>query len=791
MFRNYLTVAIRNLFRHRLYTLINILGLAVGLGCCIVLFLYIKTELSFDRNHERLAQIHRLLRETRLDDGSVRVSDRTSGALPSALEQAFPEVQRALGVLQLRGWLGCEGRDLGWASICLAGPEIFEVFSLPLAAGDSRTALDKPASVLVTEEMAKRVFGDQNPIGKVLTINNDITRLRHRQLTVTGVLRDLPRTTSLRFGLLMSPPPDFEGMWQGWVTDHTSRDVRTYVLLPSGYDPTQLERKLPDFMARHMGDDVAARNTYHIQPLRRVRLYSSADYGIPSGGDIARVRFLAIISLLILSIACVNFVNLTTARSAHRTREVGVRKAVGAHRLQLARQFLGESLVLVVVSFAVGLWLVVLLLPEFNALVGTALTLDESELVSFGPWLFVLSLMVSLLAGAYPALYLSSLRPFDVLKGKWRAGSGAVTLRKGLVVFQFAASTLLVTGTAVVYTQVDSMSNRDLGFSKEHVLSLWVYNRNAALRPIADAVKREFLQHPGILSATVLLGRITAPYFATVRPEGTPKDVGMHTISGDEDVLSVYGLELAAGRNIARPGEYLLNESAVESLGWANPIGKEMGWIGEDMPRGPVVGVVKDFHFQSLHEPIRPLFISFCPFPQTLTMRLNSENLAATMSFLKERYEERVGQAFGYRFLDTRIGDLYRNEQRTGQTLLVFGGLALFVACLGLFGLAAFAAEQRTREVGIRKTLGATVASIVALLSKELVGLVCLANAIAWPIAWYAADSWLENFAYRIEVGWDLLAVSLVLSLMIVMLTVGYQAIRTAVANPIAALRHE
>lgn len=791
MLRNYLVIAWRNLLRWKIYSFINIFGLAVGLACCILLLLYVQHELSYDRHHERLDQIHRVLRETRMDDGSTTVSDGTSGALAAALERDFPAVQEAVRLLQIWGWVEHEGKGF-LQPICVAGPEILDVFTYPLVKGDPRTALEKPLSVLLTEETARLYFGEEDPMGKVLLLNHDIHPLRHRELMVTGVLKDLPRTSTFRFGFLMTPPSDFVGtFWDEWTKGLSWKPIKTFIMLPGGYDSTELERKLPQFMAQYMGDETAANNAYHLQPLRRIHLYSTMDYGMVGPGDIARVRLLTVIALLIMAIACANFVNLATARSGHRTREVGVRKAIGVQRRQLAFQFLGESLLLVMASFGLALVLVELALPEFSALMDAELILDGKQLVHFAPYFLFLVLSVSLFAGIHPALYLSSFKPVEVLKGKGKTGAGRGWLRKGLVVFQFAVSTLLIICTAAVYYQVDYMSNQRLGFDKDQVISLWVYNKNSRLRSVAETVKNDFLQHPGVLKATVLLGVIPNPYLATVRPQGKAENMQMYTISGDEDMLDVYGIELVAGRNIARPGEFLLNETAVKRLGWADPIGKEMQWIGEDVPRGPVVGVVKDFHFQSYHEPIKPFFVSFCPFPQTLTLRLRPENLKATMEFLEEKYERWVGQSFWYQFLDDRIDTLYRAEKRVGQALSIFGTLALFVACLGLFGLAAFAAELRTKEVSIRKVLGATVSHIILLLSKEFVVLVCLANAIAWPLAWYATGQWLDNFAYRIELGWGFFVLAGGLGLAIALLTLSTQAIRAASANPVDALRHE
>jgi putative ABC transport system permease protein len=512
---------------------------------------------------------------------------------------------------------------------------------------------------------------------------------------------------------------------------------------------------------------------------------------VRSNGDIERIRFLSLVSVIVLLFACVNFVNLATARSAHRTREVGVRKAVGARRWQLAVQFLGESLILVVASFSLALLFAKLSLPLFNDLLQTSLIFTIDDFLAFAPMMILLVAMVALLAGAYPAFYLSSFRPVEVLKGKRQTRSGASKFRKGLVIFQFAVSTVLVIGIGVVYSQIRYMGSQQTGIERELIVGLRIFNLNGALRPIADTVKNEFLQHPGVLRASVMFGTLTGPVLTTARFEDHPEDIQMDAIGADEDVLDVYGLELAAGRNIERSGEYLINQKAAEKLGWDRPLGKALKWVKEDKAPGQVVGVLKDFHFYALREPIRPLFIGFCPFPQTLELRLSPHNLADTIVFLERKFKERVGESYPISFLGDRIDNKYRREERIGKALLIFGALAILIAGLGLFGLAAFTVELRTREVGIRKTLGATVSNVAMLMSREFVLLMIAANAIAWPLAWYAVERWFENYAYRIEFGPSFFVLSALVGLGVVILTVSYQAVKAATSDPVDALRHE
>ena len=432
-----------------------------------------------------------------------------------------------------------------------------------------------------------------------------------------------------------------------------------------------------------------------------------------------------------------------------------------------------------------------LLLPEFNDLLRTSLTLRVEDLIGFAPYVVLLIVIVSVIAGAYPALHLSGFRPVETLKGSWTAGKRVASLRKGLVIFQFSVSALLVIATAVAYSQIRYMSNQQVGFEKDLIVSLRVFNLNGALRPIADTVKNDFLRHPGVLKASVVFGRLTSPVLVTARPDGHPEGVQIYAIGADEDLVDVYGLALASGRNIRGTGEYLINQTAAKTLGWDDPIGKELSWQTEDAVDGHVVGVLEDFNFQSYREPIRALMVTACPFPQHLELRLSPHNLHETMTFLRETFERRVGMPYSGYFLDARIEDMYVNERRVGQALMISGSLAILVACLGLFGLAAFAAEQRTKEVGIRKVLGATVADITMLISKEFVLLVAVANAIAWPLAWHLLNGWLDGFAYRIDLGPSFFALSAAVGLGVVLITVSYQAIKASTSDPVNALRQE
>jgi len=792
MLRNYFVVSLRSLLRHKVYASVNIIGLATGLTCCILLLLFVQSELSYDHHHERLDEIHLVLHEILREDGSAAVSRGTPGALAPMLRSGYPGVLDAVRLCHMGGTVvrpsGLAGPE-DRRSFRVVDPGVLAVFTFPLIAGDSRTALDAPSSILVTEKMTHLYFGDEDPMGQALIIDNGT--FERAQFTVTGVLAELPYTSNVRFDFLVSAPPGFWSRqhWSEWRSDVSWADVMTFVVMSPEHGGAEMESRLPEFVMRHVGD-AAVNSRFYVQPLDRGHLHSKADYGITEGtGDIVHIRLLATVALLVLVIACANFIILSTARSVRRAREVGVRKAIGGHRWQLACQFFGESSILVATASILALGMAHLALPGFNRLAHTTLTLNLLSSAQFGPYFAVLVLIAALLAGGLPALHQSSFGSVGVLAGTRQDGREGMRWRRGLVVFQFAVSAFVLIGTAVVYAQVDYMVHPATGSDRDHVVSLLVQNLRSELIAAPKAVKEEFLQHPGVRQATILMSAIGDEEFflKEVTAEGQREAVSMYTLSGDDDLLGVYGIELIAGRNIARPGEYLLNETAVALLGWQDPIGKELIW----KEPGPVVGVVKDFHYQSLRERIRPLFVTFCPWPSYLVLRLSREDLPETLAFLRAKYEERVGEKFAYRFLDDQLAFQYRGESSFGRVLSVFGIVAVSVACLGLFGLAASTAEARRKESGIRKVLGATAAQILRTLTAESIGLVCLAHLLVWPVAWYASRRWLEQFAYGIELGWPLFVAPAGLALMVALPALFCHATKIAWENPVLALRHE
>ena len=796
MLRNYITVAVRNLLRHKLYSAITICGLAMGMACCILILLFTQYETGYDRFHGFAGRIYRVIR--RVGDEKVRFSGRTSAPLAEALQDNFPEVLAAIRVRQ-DSWAAIQyGERTFTARLCVADASLLEVFTFPLLKGDPETVLAEPFSMVISEKAARTHFGNQEPIGQVITVETR-SFTGKGAYTITGILRDLPDRSSIQFDFLTATPGRGRpgGPWHGW-TDSPWTPQETYILLREGALPGQLEQKLPGLVAQHRGASAPEHLTYHLQPLTRMYLHSQVDYGLQTSGNIHHVYQFSALAFFLLLIACINFTNLATARSSTRALEAGLRKVVGARRGQLMMQFLGESLLLSLLALIVALALVELVLPRFSAFVRKDLGLFNNLWVCLGVSGIVLG--AGVLAGCYPAFFLSAFRPAQVLKGSLIAGPSGSWFRSGLVIFQFSVSIALIVGTLIVSGQVAYLNGKDLGFDKERVVIVRVFTTRPALRDQYRTVKHAFLQHPNVRQATVFQGRLGwGPYRAEgVRPEGRAgEDWAMMRLAADGDFLATLKMDLVAGQNLSGeiPGGVVLNETAVKTLGWDDPLGKRFGWRdGRQEQDGTVIGVVRDFHIRSLHEKIEPVFMVYTP-PRFwyLALRIGPGNFRETLSFLEQTWSQFIpDHSLSWMFLSHGSWNKkYRAEMRFSQMMNGFSVLAIVIACLGLFGLASFTTERRTREIGIRKTLGASVPGIMFLLTGDLVKLVLFANAIAWPIAYYTMGYWLQNFAYRISVGTGFFVLGGALALGIALLTVSYLAAKAALANPVDALRYE
>jgi len=801
MLHHYLVTAIRNLLRDRYYSLLNTTGLAIGMACCVLAYLYVRHELSFDGFHTRKDDIYGIVREVRQPDGTSTCNTRTCAPMAPALLAEFPQIEAATRALNWYVWVrhGDRGFD---ERIYLVDPNFLEFFDFPLVRGDRRTALSEPFSMVITEEMARRFFGDEDPIGKVLSIHKADAA---GDYTVTGVVHRPANTTfRLHFDFLTSQlTPITRDLWSRWdmIT------VQTFIRLPPGKGPVSLLPHLPAFLARHEAAEVTDNTTYHLQALTRMHLYEDADFG-GSSGHIGYVTQIALLGVLILVIACINFANLGSARSLRRAQEIGMRKAVGAHRRQLIGQFLGESVLTALAALVLAVPLARLLLPVFCQFVNRPLGFAAVDLTSLAGALSLIALTGGLLAGAYPALVASRLSPEDALHRGPGRGIGAAWVRRGLVILQLSASTCLVLCTTIIYTQLTYIDHKELGFDSDHVIIVPIFRESRdmtedpteRLSMRVESVKSAFLQHPDILSASASLyvaGHVRArpEPVRTRQPEATWR---IRTQEVDEDYLGTLGLDLVSGSNFTgttadRAGlSLLVNGAAARLLPWDDPVGRRLYWPGSDRA-GTIVGVVADFHLETLHQPIAPLILAN---DRTafwdLSLRVSSHDLPGVIAFLEETWNRYCSiRTFRYFLLDQWLADHYRPEKVYAGLLGSGAVIGVLVASLGVLGLTALSVEQRMAEVGVRRLLGATPAQVLALLSREAAVLTAIATALAWPLSWFLMQSWLQNYAYRIDLGVGPFLAVAAAALLLSLITVSCQAMRAASLNPVKALRME
>ena len=780
---NYVKVAIRKIRRHKGYSFINISGLAIGMACCFFVFLWVQDELSFDRFHSNVKEIYRVLLNPQDTDiyGSYG-----PGPLGPALKADYPEIinftrtfGEANGPLKYRNQV-FTGKVRG------VDNSFFEMFTFPFIKGDSKNCLSEPRSIVLTEKMAAILFHEEDPLGK--TVGFEWWGTWHN-LKVTGVIENVPSNSHLYFDYLL--PFEFV-TWSGMtIEDWDVVAYQTYVLLPENANSSAVQEKIAGTVQRHFPESPY---TLYLEPLTRIHLYN-----FPGGGPITYVYIFSIIGALILCIACINFMNLSTARSMERAREVGMRKVVGSTRAQLVKQFLGESVLLSFISFILALILVQLLLPSVNKIVGKPLMLLHS-----GSPLFIflgMAILTGILSGSYPAVFLSGFRPVLVIKGHMRSGSQNIRVRKFLVIGQFIVSIALITGTLVIYQQLLYVRNTDMGINKSHVINMEL---RGGLRSQYGTIKSELLRNPDIQAVSAT----NASFFKRfgtdkIGWEGKPEDkrIFMAIHSVDFDYQKIFDIQMAQGRYFSRdfPTDIsdgiIVNETAAKIMGMGSPVGQRIScWIPFDPRRsGTIVGVAKDFHFRSLHEKISPLIIVIAPgWFMDAYIRIKPENVAETLGFIEKTIKEFAPDfPLEYSFLDEDIDNLYKTEQRIGNLARYGTFLAILIACLGLFGLASFTAEKRTKEIGIRKVLGASVSGIVLLLTKEFTKWVIVANLIAWPIAYFVMSRWLQNFAHHINIGIGMFLLAAALALVTALITVSFQAVKTATSNPVDSLRYE
>ncbi len=791
MFKNYLKVVLRNIAKHKGYTFINIAGLAIGLGCCILILLYIQVELSYDRFHQNADQIYRVVSEFG-EKGSARLGANTSYPIAPNLKADFPEVLEAVRIRRaFKPIISYEDKIFREDRFFFADSTFLDFFAFPILKGDRKTVLRQPNSLVITEETARRFFGDEEAIGKTFTYDNLF------EFRVDAVIHNLPENTHIEFDFL-APIQNLGARSLGRWTTFTQN--YTYIRVPKNYAPEDLEAKLPGFTDKHVGDSILQGSIFNLglQPLTDIHLHSHLKNEIKPNGDIAYVQLLSAIAFFILIIACINFMNLATARSVNRAKEVCIRKVAGAQRGQLIKQFLGETILISLISFLLSLFLIELLLPTFNNLINRELDIRFliDPLVLLG--LVIIVLITGMIAGSYPALFLSKFQPTEALKTKGSTRSPAVRMRQGLVVFQFAISIVLIVCASVVYDQMDYMMEKDLGFDKQQVLVVPIDQKTGRQ---SEVIKREFKKNLNVLNATASMLIPTKRLWTWgIKRETAEKGITIGTYMIDFDFLETYGMEIIAGRNFSKTiltdstESFLLNEAAVLQLGWATPqqaLGQQLNW-GNGRRTGSVVGIVKDFHVVSLQERIEPIVFFINPDYYYLSIKIRADEIQNTLSYIGKSLAKITPYLpFEYFFIDENFDRLHRANERLAQTFGAFSFIAISIACLGLFGLVAFTAEQRTKEIGVRKVLGASIPGIVVLLSKDFAKLIVWALVISAPIAYFAMSDWLQRFAYRIEISWWVFALAGGLALGIALLTVSTQAIRAALANPVESLRYE
>jgi putative ABC transport system permease protein len=799
MIKNYLKSALRNIKRHKGYAFINIAGLAIGMACCILILMYITTELNYDRYHTNAERIFRLGLDANM--GGTTVVTPISN-IPSAptLIQGYPEVLDAARIRTVsKRAVQYEDNVFFENGILYADSSIFKVFTFPMIKGDPNTALEPAYTVVLTEETAQRYFGNDDPMGKILKYNNQY------DFTVTGIMANIPKNSHFNFDMLCSYETLYDIDREAMEEWFNFRDY-TYLLLTEGFDYRELEKKFPALVDKHMGDMLKALGgeiRFFLQPLTSIHLHSNLENEIRANSSITYIYIFFAIGLFILCIACINFMNLATARSSTRAKEVGMRKVVGAERKELIWQFLGESLIYSIFSMMIAILFVRLALPFVESLSGREMRLNLAEMPWLVPSFIGLVILVGLVAGSYPALFLSSFRPAHVLKGNFKAGSANSRLRSFLVVAQFIISISLIIGTGIILSQLNFMKNKSLGFEKKNTLVVEIKDRN--MQQSLDSIKAEIQKIPGVLavsSSSLVPGQ--EPSVQPFIPEGyTEKQAQlMESFRVDHDFFPTLGMEIVKGRNFSP--EYgtdsstaaIINETAAKRYNWEDPIGKTIRAPSDEVGKWQtytIVGVVKDFHRTSLHSIIAPQIIGNDPSNfDTLAIKIHAENSDGTLSLLREKWKDVDPiRPFEFIYLDAMIDRLYGAEERLSDIFSSFSVFAIFIACLGLFGMASFAAEQRTKEIGIRKVLGASVPGVVVLLSKDFLKLIVVANIIAWPLAYFGMNKWLQNFAYKSGIGIWVFLYTGILAVGIALVTVSYQSIKAALLNPVDAIKYE
>ena len=797
MLKNYFKTALRNLFRNKTYAVINIGGIAIGLTAFWLITLYIADDLSYDRFHKNADRIVRVAHHSKWDGGELHLA-ATSAPFAPALKSAYPEIEEAIRIISEGGGvISYNKKAIKANDIFFADANIFNVFTHPFLYGDAKTALTKPEAIVLTETLARKLFGNPgNALNQTIFFENNYPN------QVTGIIADVPENAHLRFSALRSMPANYTSSWQDF-------NLLTYLLLDKGTDYKKLETKLPLFAANTIQKEMGVSDyRMELQPLTSIHLHSDLQGEISANSSMSRIYIFIAIAALILIIALINYMNLSTARSSIRVKEVGMRKVLGSGRRHLIALFITEALVMTLFAALVSFFLVSFLLPFFNQLANKNLTIWR-----FGAWFTIITLLgfaiiTGVISGTYPAFFLSRFKTIPALKGQLGNISNNILFRKSLVVFQFVVTVVMIIGSLIIYRQMQYTSNADLGFNKDQVLSFHIDDRN--VRSQVGAIKTQLLQNPLIQNVAVAGNPIgnndLGAHGFTFEKEGgsfLPTTKMAQELMVDADYIPALGIRLVKGRNFLasnnadKYGAAVVNETLVKELGWKQPIGKRVRFDYGKKETGErtIVGVVKDFHTYSLQHKVEPMVLLMPPaasMEDNLYVKINTAKTTEALAFIEKVYKQfDKANPVEFNFLDKNFAKQYVAEQKQEQLSLIFTLLAVFIACLGLFGLAAFTAQQRVKEIGVRKVLGATVASITIMLGKDFIKLVCLSILIATPIAWYVMNKWLEDFAYRIDIGWAVFVIAGLMAMFIALTTVSFHAIRAAIANPIKSLRTE
>ena len=795
MFKQNITLALRNFKRHKSTFFINLFGLSVGLACTFLIYLWVQDERSFDKFHRLDAQLFQVM-ERSTEGGKIIVHDHTQGLLGASMAKDLPEVQSAVSILNLSKqglqlpftYQGQSVQQLG----IFATHNFFDIFSFNLKKGQPTQVFADRNAIVISEGMANRLFGSPDAaMGK--TVEWEALG-KKKQSQVSGIFEPLPTNNSLVFDFVLSYEMCLQDVWtngQRW----TNEGVQTYAVLKPDTQIEQFNAKIADFVKKYAPETIF---TCFVRPYSSAYLLGKYEDGVQAGGRMAYVRLFSVIALIILLIACINFMNLSTAKASGRVKEIGIKKAIGSSRSSLVAQFLSESILMSGMATLLALVLVVLFLPIFNTATGKQIVLQYSPqllLATLG-----VGLVTGLIAGSYPALYLSKFQPIAVLKGKIKRSSGEFLARRSLVVFQFVVSLFLILAVLVVYYQLNFVQSNNLGYSRSNVL---YFDKMGAVSTKTDAFLNELRQIPGVSAASAMQETMVqngniggSSTYGIDWPGKNDKDLIDFNIRAlDEGIIELLQLPLAEGRSFSRAfsneaSQVIFNETAIRAMGLNNPIGQSVQIWGETKT---IIGIVKDFHLSSLHQPIAPMVFQYAPQQtSTVLVKLHAGDEKATLDRLNAFYTRfNPGFDFEFKFLDEAYQALYVSEQRVSKLSFYFAGLAIFISCLGLFGLSMFTTEQRTKEIGIRKVLGASVIGITGLLAKDFLKLVVIAIVIATPLAYYWLNQWLLGFAYRVEMEWWMFVGAGAAALFIAFLTVGGQAIKAALTNPVRSLRSE